>query len=341
MKKGRYNPYSTRNAFYTSLAIALFQYLLMTTTSLLSFPDRGAVSPGSILFDLAISYTGTVILLLCLFRFSFWMMQQRISSLKKYLINFFGLILFAGLLSLLFSGIFESLLTNPAYLEHTVYKKLMQDISFALIVFLISVSIESLMRNQKLEAENMRNRYDALKNQLDPHFLFNSLNALDGLIGYDDEKAHDYLQNLSFTFRQVIQNKEINDLDEELKLANAYFYLMKIRYGDNLEMETRIDDRYRSWMTLPVSLQLLIENAIKHNAVNDKYPLRITIETTNHHTIKVSNNKNPKIAQQSDSGIGLANLAERFLLITHREIRVKDSAESFSVEVPLIEQIKE
>lgn len=212
---------------------------------------------------------------------------------------------------------------------------------YAFIVFLVTTSISSIMHNQKVSEESVRNRYEALKNQLDPHFLFNSLNALDGLIGYDDEKAHRYLQKLSQTFRYTIQHKEVTELSEELKLVEAYSYLMKIRFGDNLILEERIEDRYRSSLILPVSLQLLIENAVKHNTINDKHPLTIRIETTPGGSIRVSNNKNPKLESIPTSKIGLANLAERFLLLFGKGITIEDEAGRFSVELPLKEQLQD
>lgn len=337
-EKPRYNPYSTVNALLVSLVIALLQYLLITTTSFLSFQDRSVVSQWSIASDVIISYIASVVLLFVLFKFSFWVAQKNIESHKKHLLIFSGLMILTVPLSLLSSVVLDLLLFNPImYLENIVYKKLVQDIVYAFIVFLITISIYSIMRNQKVEADSVRNRYAALKSQLDPHFLFNSLNALDGLIGYDDEKAHHYLQKLSQTFRYIIQNKEITELSEELKLVDAYYYLMKIRYGDNLTLNTTIDDHYHAWLILPISLQSLLENAIKHNTINDKHPLTISIETTAKDTIKVTNNKNPKLDDEESSGIGLSNLLERYVLMFEKEVKITDSPTAFCVEIPLIE----
>ena len=305
----------------------------------MTFQGRGVVSEWTIVSDIIVSYLGSVALLFILFKFSFWIGQKNINSVKKHLYILGGLAFLTAPLSLLFSLLLDWLLFNPGmYLENIVYKKLMQDFVYAFIVFLITIAIYSMMHNQKTEAESMRNRYDALKNQLDPHFLFNSLNTLDGLIGMDDEKAHCYLQKLSQTFRHTIQNKDITELGEELKLIDAYYYLMKIRYGDNLTLNMEIDDRYRSFLILPISLQLLIENAIKHNTINDRNLLTIRIETTKDSTIRIINNRNPKLANDTThSSIGLANLAERFMLILDQEIKVCNKPESFTVELPLIE----
>jgi LytS/YehU family sensor histidine kinase len=212
------------------------------------------------------------------------------------------------------------------------------------IVFLSTLSISILIRNQQtlienqqLIVENSRNRYEALKNQLNPHFLFNSLNTLDGLMGFDDEKAHNYLQNLSSTFRYTIQNKEITSLKDELHFVESYAYLMKIRYGDNLNIQYAVDEKYHCYYIMPVTLQLLLENAIKHNVINDKHPLTIYIETTDKDTIKVSNKIQPKINAKKSEGIGLTNLIERYDLLFGLDINIAENS-AFKIEIPLIKK---
>jgi LytS/YehU family sensor histidine kinase len=195
-----------------------------------------------------------------------------------------------------------------------------------------------LLENQQLIAENMRNRYEALKNQLNPHFLFNTLNTLDGLIGFDDEKAHNYLQNLSSSFRYTIQNKEITTLKEELDFVKSYTYLMKIRYGENLTIQYAVDEKYNNFQIMPISLQLLIENAIKHNVINDKHPLTIFVETTENDSIKVSNTIQPKINAEAGEGVGLANLVERYNLLFGKDVVITQNG-VWGVEIPLIGEI--
>lgn len=338
MKK-TYNPYSTKNAFFIALIISLFEHILIITTSFLNFnsQSRSVVSYGSIFYDIIVSYTVSVIMLFILFKFSFWISQKNIEPHKKNIYIFLGLLCIAVPLSFLFSYFLDLVLSNPGRLMgNVVYKKLMQDVVFAFIVFIITIAIQSIVHGQKLVVENMRNRYEALKNQLDPHFLFNSLNTLDGLIGYDDDKAHNYLQNLSLTFRHTIQSKEIVKLNEELKFVEAYTYLMKIRYGDNFSIKYNINDKYREYLILHISLQLLVENVIKHNTINDKNPLKVLIETTSEDTIKVINNINPRLDEATSSGIGLNNLAERYMMIFNKKMKIVKTVDTFCVEVPLV-----
>ena len=341
MKK-KYNPYSSKNALFVSLALSLFCHLLLVRATAFNFRTTHDVAYDSISYDILLSYFGTVVFLFILFKYSFWISQKNIEPIKKNLIILIGLLLLAIPLSIFFSYIYNLLLSNPKiyFGNEVVYKKLLLDNMYAFIVFLITLSISIIIRSQKLEAESVRYHYEALKNQLNPHFLFNTLNTLDGLIGHDDEKAHHYLQNLSLTFRHAIQREEVVELSEELKLVEAYFYMMKIRYGESIHLHHNINEKHKSCFVLHISLQLLIENAVKHNAINDKYPLTIMIETTDDCKIRVANNKNWKWKEDESTGIGLANLSERYMLQYGKEVKVIDNPDIFCVEIPLIEQVQ-
>jgi sensor histidine kinase YesM len=197
---------------------------------------------------------------------------------------------------------------------------------------------QTMLENERLIAENIRNRYEALKNQIDPHFLFNSLNTLNGLIGFDNERAREYVEKLSSVFRYTIQNKGITTLQEELDFTNSYAYLMKIRYGENFEIEHGISEKYLSYYIMPISIQLLIENAIKHNVISNKYPLTVRIYTTEQDILVVENAIRAKEFAAPSSGIGLANLCERYKLLFQKEVVIINSTDNtFRVEIPLIE----
>ena len=281
-----------------------------------------------------------------LFEYSFWVYRKKWNTRKKILLAFSGVLGITLFLSPLFSEIALALTSvMPNSLESRLFFNLIKDLIVALIVFLTTHSIYAVVRgqqvlleNERLTAENTKNRYEALKSKLDPHFLFNTLNTLDGLIGFDDEKAHLYLQNLSSSFRYTIQSKEIATLKKELDFVNSYAYLMSIRYGDNLNIHYDIDEKYNDFFIMPISLQLLVENAIKHNVINDKNPLTIRIETTKEDTIKVSNSIQPKIDVELGEGIGLANLTERYQLLFGKSITIRKNG-FFEVEIPLIKQI--
>ena len=145
------------------------------------------------------------------------------------------------------------------------------------------------------------------------------------------------MQNLSQVFRYTIGNKEITHLNDELDFTSSYAQLMKIRYGDNLQIQYNIDEKYRNYFIVPVSLQLLVENAIKHNVISSRHPLIITIETTPHETIRVQNAIQPKSGVEHGEGIGLANLTERYEILFQKEVVIKKT-DVFCVEIPLIKQ---
>ena len=157
------------------------------------------------------------------------------------------------------------------------------------LIYIVGEREKAIVENQKLLIENMRARYETLKSQINPHFLFNSLNTLNGLIGVDGARAKEFVHQLSFVFRYSIQNREITTLDDELLCIEAFCNLMKIRY-ESLAIAYRIDERYRSRLIIPLSLQMLVENAIKHNTISKRYPLTIIIETTDNSMVRVWNN---------------------------------------------------
>lgn len=225
---------------------------------------------------------------------------------------------------------------------------LIKDLILAIIIVLVTRNIYSnykreqvIIANQKLREENIRMRFEALKNQLDPHFLFNSLNTLNGLIGVDDDKAHDYVDNLSSVFRYTLNNKNIRTLAEEIGFVESYTALLQIRYGDNLTVEYDIDEKHKPYLIMPVSLQLLVENAVKHNVISNRSPLSIRIETTPQNTVIVTNRINPRAEKSLGSGVGLANLTERYAILFRRNINISDTDGAFSVEVPLIDETEE
>jgi len=195
---------------------------------------------------------------------------------------------------------------------------------------------DMLLENEALVNENIRTRFESLKNQMNPHFLFNSLNTLQVLIGSDDDKARDYVMQLSQVLRHSLQNKEVVTLNEELGFTEAYCKLMKVRYGDNLNFEISISDRYSDHLIMPLSLQVLIENCIKHNVISTKQPLTISIVTDEADHITVSNNMQPRIDREEGNGIGLFNLAERYRLMWGMDIDIKEDGQKFEVTLTLV-----
>ena len=292
------------------------------------------------------SFISNFILFYSLYILNFDIIQRKLQRTAKFWIACIGSIILSIIIDLCFNRLLVLI-----HLDFHIANKillaanLMKDLVIVSIVLLTTYLLHSifnhqqtLLENQRLISENMRIRYEVLKNQVDPHFLFNSLNTLDGLISIDTDRAHDYVQNLSSVFRYAIGNKEIMHLDEELNFTESYANLMRIRYGDNLQVIYNIDDKYKSFHIMPISLQLLVENAIKHNVISNKQPLTIHIESTDNESIKVWNMIQKKNQKEEGEGIGLANLTERYNLLFQREISI-NSTDIFSVEIPLIKDL--
>lgn len=224
-----------------------------------------------------------------------------------------------------------------------ISRGMLGDFMLVAIAFVFSYLQRSLyyekriaVENETLRAENLNSRYEALKNQLDPHFLFNSLNTLRSLTEDDTDKAEDFIQQLSGVLRYTLQNKEVVTLAEELECVRSYCLMMKMRYGDNLVFDHAIDhDTYDHYYVLPLSIQGLIENAIKHNVISSKQHLTVHIHTDDDNHLIISNKIQPKIGKEEGTGIGLANLAERYRIKWNENVEIFDDGTIFSVTLPL------
>ncbi|HBK42155.1 MAG TPA: histidine kinase [Porphyromonadaceae bacterium] len=283
------------------------------------------------------------LLLYFLFRLQFWAITHFPASRYKIWLILIGLLVIIAILSPFFSRMqwwwFREEVSPKAYSTiHYVKDLTVLIISFLFtaLIYLINENQKNMTENQNLVIENLQNRYNALKNQTDPHFLFNSLNTLNGLIGYDDERAREYVEQLSAVFRYTMQDRSVIKVSEELQFVESYIYLMKIRYNDGLNVHIQHAGLYQECYILPFGLQILIENAIKHNVISRKDPLCILIEATENNTLRVENNRQPKQGEKNTTGLGLANLNERYRLMFGKEIEIYSDDNVFAVEIPLI-----
>lgn len=216
---------------------------------------------------------------------------------------------------------------------------------FMLVVSALYSCIYSLMQqrekivveNERLKTENLAARYNMLMGQINPHFFFNSLNSLSMLVReQDNDRALEYIDQLSYTFRYIIQNGQsgMTTLSEEMEFAEAYAYLFKIRYEDKLFFDIDIAEEYMSWTLPALSLQPLIGNAVKHNTITSKNPMRVVIRVVDG-VLEVENKKSQKLDTEPSTGIGLKNLRSRWQIVANRDIEVIDEAERFLVRLPL------
>jgi len=198
---------------------------------------------------------------------------------------------------------------------------------------------KSELEAEKFQKESIKSQLEALKNHLDPHFLFNNLNILSSLIDKDKDLSQAYLEKFAEIYRVILQSNvtEVIPLSKEMDFINAYIYLIKIRFEENIEISMQLDSESTSKMLPPLTLQMLVENAIKHNIITESKPLKIEISSNGSQWLIVKNNLNPKPTAKNDSGSGLENIENRYAYFTNEKIKLKNDGDYFTVEVPLIE----
>jgi sensor histidine kinase YesM len=205
-------------------------------------------------------------------------------------------------------------------------------------VFLVREAENEKLKKEQLERARAEAELEALKNQIDPHFIFNSLNTLSHLIESAPAKAKQFNDNLADVYRYILQNKarELVLLREEMTFLNDYFSLLRIRFEDAVQLQIYVQDEWLDqYLIPPISLQILIENAIKHNEFSDAMPLLIYIKMHNDELI-ITNQVRKKVLRKTSSRIGLHNLGERYKLTTNKEITVQEAASDFTVSLPVL-----
>ena len=221
--------------------------------------------------------------------------------------------------------------------------------SMGIINVFITFLMEGISRYQDWkvnweETEKLRKTYkqsqlQGLKSQLNQHFLFNSLNSLSSLIQEDEEKAEEFLNEMSRVYRYMLctDDEQLVTLQTELKFIRSYRHLLKARYGTGLELETDVsEDDLGKWLP-PLTLQVIVENAFSHNAVSKDSPLRITVNSYGENIIKVSNNVQLKIITTPlDNDTAMDNLVNKYALLIHSPVRIDETATARDIYLPLL-----
>jgi sensor histidine kinase YesM len=216
------------------------------------------------------------------------------------------------------------------------FKSTITGLSVGAVIFIILLWQTSLKREQKLREEKLIFQNETLKTQVNPHFLFNSLNTLSALVATQPEVAEEFIHRLSAIYRYILENgsKDRVPLSEELSFIKDYFFLHKIRDDGKIKLDIKVNETDNSEI-LPVSLQILVENAIKHNKATRESPLTILIFIENSHII-VKNNLQKMAQQLKSTQIGLRNLAQRVSLVTGKALIIEETTGEFIVKIPLL-----
>ncbi|MFP4059156.1 MAG: sensor histidine kinase [Bacteroidales bacterium] len=331
----------TREKIFSTKSIAIIVLILVITVIIPSyfyFRETYIISDPSKLAPGIISVLFTFIVTASIFAVNinmFQLLQKQYSTgssfFRKLAVSLGTTSLTAAaVMTIVFLGftwLFNEMLTP----EDNITAMLIDHIAIAVVVNLIVVLIfegwyyvkqyqSTLVATEKLMRENTESKWAALVSQVNPHFLFNSLNALHTLIPKSPEKAQQFVRKFSNIYRYVIdvKDKTVVQLKEEMEFAENYLFLQKIRYGTNLNIRTKIEAEKMTWYIPSLTVQLLIENAIKHNEISEENPLTIDIYSGNYHLV-IKNNLQPRKEFMESHGTGLHNLKERYRLITQSE----------------------
>lgn len=196
----------------------------------------------------------------------------------------------------------------------------------------------TVAEKEKLEQLTLQQEFDTLKGQVNPHFLFNCFNTLSSLISEDRKQADAFLNELSKVYRYLLKNNEdgLSTIDIETKFIASYYQLMKTRHGDSVQVNIEIDKKYQEYLLPSLSLQMLVENAVKHNVLSKNHPLIIDIFTTTGNKLVVSNNLQARTVKAPSNKIGLENIRQKYQLLHQAGFQVLEDKRTFTVVLPLI-----
>jgi len=305
---------------------------------------RGNINITEVIGELFVTFLVTF----CLFVLNYFVLKPINSSRR--------LNIWTILLAILITGTAVTILSDSFFaLKHLIYGTshssrfnllyTFRDLFIAIVVlscvFIIrNINEKQVIRfeNEKLIRENLQSQYESLKNQVSPHFLFNSLTALKTLITDDPKNALLYLNDLSQVLRYTLQSNENQtvSLFDEMEAAKSYIFLIKTRFNTNLNIVFNTQERYNYYRLPPLAIQTLLENAVKHNEISKRHPLDITLSTTDNDSLLVTNTLQEKLSLEPGTGIGLSNLSKQYKLLSGLDIRISNSNNVFRVEVPLL-----
>jgi two-component system LytT family sensor kinase len=206
------------------------------------------------------------------------------------------------------------------------------------VLYLLDKYKESLGEKELMEQMSMEQEFETLKSQINPHFLFNCFNTLSSLIHEDKKEAEKFLDELSNVYRYLLKSNEdgVSTVEKELKFIQSYYQLLKTRYGSGLQINMDIDKRYYPYLLPSLCLQLLVENAVKHNVVSKQQPLVIEIFTAAGNKMVVNNNLQRKQIIKHSTRIGLANIRSKYKLMKQKGFQVIEGNDNFMVVLPLV-----
>jgi hypothetical protein len=314
---------------------------------------------GTIAFDvkLLITFGYTILYTISLYAansFVFQMLDRYFTAdrfSKKRIFLGFVLSFAVSLITVFLLRIFEDVVIEQASFSAFWAEETPNNYVFAIVItFFITLSAyafyfyksyqENKVKQQKIIAGTAHAKFETLKNQIDPHFLFNSLNVLSSLIEENPENAQRFTTSLSKIYRYVLEqkDKELVSVAEELSFARTYMNLLKMRFENSLFYELPEAVANPDAKVVPLSLQLLLENTVKHNVVSEQRPLHIRIFIDGDY-LAISNDLQKKGVLQDRQGVGLQNIVNRYGIITHRKVLIEETTQTFTVKIPILTKL--
>jgi two-component system, LytTR family, sensor kinase len=297
------------NIVSITLSFELIRFVIFTTRK--KFPGAGQ-SGNRILYTFLFSVLATYIITMSSFVFHAWYIGRKFSLVSLGIANFMQSILIV----MLIAGAYEA-------------------------IYFYTLLTKSEKEKEELLRANLQSQFDSLKGQVNPHFLFNSLNTLSSLISKDPVRAENFVVELSSVYRYLLKSneEELTTLRSEINFIHSFLHLLKTRFGNGLQEEINIDPAYLNSQLPPLTLQMLVENVVKHNVIALSKPLKLSIYTTPEGRLVVKNNLQKKNQQVHSGKVGLANIISRYKLLKQPEVEVNETADEFIVSVPLIKTV--
>ncbi|MCF6359495.1 MAG: histidine kinase [Cyclobacteriaceae bacterium] len=208
------------------------------------------------------------------------------------------------------------------------------------ILYAYSHYAEGQIADVKMERKQLKLQFEALKNQLSPHFLFNSLNTISSLIHTDENRAEEFIRRLADTYQYVLgtHQQKLIPLEKELEFVNAYYFLLQVRFQEGLNLKVDVPSQLLTHQIPPLTVQILIENAIKHNVFSKEQPLNITVEVAANSLLKVVNNKTIAPLAVKSNYVGLKNIQKRYSYFTKHKVKIVNN-NNFEVHFPIIKKV--
>jgi two-component system, LytTR family, sensor kinase len=333
-----------------------YRYLFILALSIYSYLNI-RYTVGDKLFDFSISQT-LLFITLTIVVFGIWELNRyvehklpKVAASLKHKVHPLVILFLLSLLNVAGVCFFTMqalylFLNLPIQINNT-HLLLLMAFGFRVNLFLNCVNaivyFMNKLKRSELEAEQFKkmsieSKFEALRNQINPHFLFNSFNVLSSLVYKDADTATKFIDQLSNVYRYLLSNQKnkVVTLKEELDFIDSYVFLLQIRFGENLVVKNKINRDGERFYVAPAVIQMLIENAIKHNIVSRKKPMEIVLYSENG-SIVVSNTLQEKGIKEESTQIGLRNIQSRYLFLSEKEVMIEKTQNHFSVKIPLLE----